>query len=176
MKPLTTHRGLFSILFREFVEMLFCLVRSACGWWLAAWLSVSLLSGCGGSGGYNGPTGTVKGKVTYLGKPVDEGTVVAFLSDEGYAASGKVGADGSYTLQSGTGTEVPVGTYKVSVTSISRAVVDMTPEQAMRMSQQPGGMPKADKAAVPSKYNTPGTSGLSYSVSKGENTINIELK
>jgi hemoglobin len=84
--------------------------------------------------------GSVKGRVTFNGKPLAQGAVT--LSDKGGKAhSAAIEADGSYGLEN-----VPPGEYKVAVR---------------------GG---------PAKFADPATSGLTVTVTKGKQVLDIELK
>lgn len=139
------------------------------------------LSGCPG-GGYSGPTGTVSGTVTLDGEPVPQGCTVAFVSDQGFAASGQLGAGGKYKLSvAGKGNEIPVATYKVTVTpSATGQMSDQDYEKMMQESASGGEKPKAEskpaEEVIPAKYSSTATSGLSFNVKKGPNTIDIKLE
>jgi hypothetical protein len=94
-----------------------------------------------------GDTGSVSGKVTVQGKPLAAGTVTFVSADK---KSPKVASapvkDGDYSLK-----DLPVGKYLVAVSS--------------------------DKAgAVPAKFATTDTSGLTYQAAEGAGQFNIELK
>jgi len=144
-------------------------------WLLNAWLGVAVMTvfGCG-SGGYSGPTGTVTGKVTLDGNPVPPGCTVSFVSPDGFTASAKVGADGSYKLLNVDKPEIPVATYKVAV---AQPAADMSgADYDQYMSAEGGAAAKAAPEAIPAKFQTVDASGLSYDVKEGPNPINIELK
>jgi hypothetical protein len=156
------------------------LMRRSGLWVIVAAAGLVIAGGCG-SGGYSGPTGTVRGTVTINGQPVPSGTGVAFLSDDGFTASGQVGPDGSYQLSSaGSGNQIPAVAYKVMVSAPVTGGVsadDADYEAMMEASASGAGQPApAAQAAVPPKYNSTATSGLSFTVTAGENTINIELE
>jgi len=121
------------------------------------------VSGCGSSGP---PMGRVYGKVTLNGKPVPKGTV-AFVttSPDGRNATGTIGEDGSYTLQTETpGDGALVGDYKVGIVSRDEVILDYIPPK-----------PVPPKRLVPEKYENPNTSGLTAKVESGSNTKNFEL-
>ena len=69
--------------------------------------------GCGKSGP-QGPTGTVHGRITHKGTPLDAGSNVYFTSDN-FSASGVVGQDGKFIVQSLQEPRVPAGKYQISV-------------------------------------------------------------
>ena len=135
--------------------------------------AITVTGGCS-KGGYSGPTGTVTGKVTLDGKPVPAGCLVTFVSEAGFTASGKVGADGSYTLLNVDKPEIPTATYNVGVTQPSAEVSGADYDKYMSA----GGAeePKAAPATIPAKFQSSTTSGLSFGVKEGPNTINIDLK
>jgi len=136
-------------------------------------LAMTVTGGCS-KGGYSGPIGTVTGKVTLDGKPAPQGSAVTFLSEAGYTGSAKVGADGSYTLMNVDKPELPVATYKVAVAQPASEMSGADYDKYM--SSGGGGEAKTEKAAIPAKYQNTETSGLSFDVKEGPNTINIDLK
>src|SRR5436309_21644 len=69
-----------------------------CATWLVA------LSGCSGAA-------TIKGKVTFQGRPVTHGSVI-LISADGRGHSGVIQHDGSFTVE-----DVPRGQAKVAVVS-----------------------------------------------------------
>jgi hemoglobin len=108
-------------------------------------------------------TGNVSGKVTYLGKPLTGGQV-GMHSAAGKTYSAAIKEDGSFSLKS-----VPVGTYKVTVMTQPAA-----PGAPRLPPAPPGGAAKG--VAIPVKYSTANTSGLTYEVSEGEQTFDIDLR
>jgi hypothetical protein len=149
-------------------------------WLVVAVAGLVVAGGCG-SGGYSGPTGTVRGTVTLNGESVPAGTGVVFLADDGFTASGQVGADGSYELSiADSGNQIPAATYKVMVSGAAAGGVsadDADYDAMMEASASGDAQPETPaQSTIPSKYNSTSTSGLSFTVSEGENTINIELQ
>ena len=134
-------------------------------------------SGCGS--GHSGPTGTVRGTVTLNGEPVPAGTGVVFVSDDGFSASGQVDAGGTYELSSAnTGTRIPAVSYKVMISAPSgdEVTAEETDYEAMMEASASGQAPSAaTPSAVPAKYGSTATSGLTFTVDAGDNTIAIEL-
>ena len=139
-------------------------------------------TGCGGGGGYSGPVGTVTGSIKLGGKPVPDGTSVTFIGDAGHTASGKVSGGGSYQLSTiandSKSDAIPVGKYRVCVTSPSTAqtMTDAEYDKMMTESASGGAAAKAPPSAIPAKYQTTTTSQLSFEIKEGPNTIDIELK
>jgi hypothetical protein len=119
--------------------------------------------GCGGRG-------DVSGKVTYDGKTVVFGTV-QFEGSDGMLRQGNIEPDGSYTVSG-----VATGEAKVAVSSRNPKSPDFTPIQ------REGGPPPPPRPeilgwfAIPEKYETTFTSGLTYTIKRGENKIDIDLK
>lgn len=125
--------------------------------------------------GCRGRDGEVTGKVTYRGTPLTAGSVT-FRSGE-LVRGASIQKDGTYTLQ-----DCPAGDYKVAV---------VVPD--LRFAPRPSGAPPIPKTEMPGKaaaeesaavapvkidarYKDVNTSGLSYKVGSGGQTIDIELK
>ena len=109
---------------------------------------------------------SVTGKVTYQGKPVMKGTV-SFVATEPSRrnATGLLDPNGMYKLQTeepGDGAEL--GDYDVTIFSHDEPILDYTPKE-----------PVKPKPLVPTKYESPKTSGLKRTVKSGSNTMNFEL-
>jgi len=123
-----------------------------------------VVSGCSKKSGME--TAPVSGKVTYRGKAVPTGTVM-FVPGAGPAATGEIGADGSYKLTTyATGDGAVIGTHKVTVTAL-QGMGDALPEQ--RNATPP--------PLVPAKYLNGETSGLVAEVKPGvKNEVNFDLK
>lgn len=156
LKSVARNRGLWAIL-----TLAFLLVSSGCG------------------SGYSGPTGTVSGTVTLNGEPVPPGTGVAFLSDDGYSASAQVGVGGKYQLSvAGQSNQIPAATYKVMISQAGGGQMSEADYDAMMQANASGtaaepAQPKEE--IIPAKYKSTATSGLSYKVEAGSNTIDINL-
>lgn len=132
-------------------------------------LFLSFLSGCGG----RGPTGTVTGKITKDGKPI--AAQVSYKGESSTASATSDPATGIYTLRSGQVTDIPVGTYQIAVSEVSSAVDTQSADYAAMMTGgASGSTPKSSE--IPAKYKAFGTSGLEFTVNKGENTFDIELE
>jgi hypothetical protein len=149
----------------------------------------------------------VKGRVTYKGEPVKNGTVF-FMPDEakgtvGPPAVGSITADGSYIMSTeSAGDGVIVGSHKVGITGLEPSPTNLAttpdpekdPEGFMEaktksVGQVLRGGPAARQEAdlftdragrkwrylVPKKYSNPEESGIIAKVSRGSNTMNIEI-
>jgi len=108
--------------------------------------------------------GEVRGKVTYKGQPVKEGSVTFLNTTEGGAAEAAIGPDGAYEVAGG----VVVGEY----------VVEIKPLMEMK-DTDPGKTPPAlvEKNApdIPRKYRQQGSTPLKAKVEHGKNEINFEM-
>lgn len=108
--------------------------------------------------------GEVRGKVTYKGKPVKEGTVTFLNVTEGGAAEATIGSDGAYEVAGG----VVVGEY----------IVEIKPLMEMK-DTDPGKTPPAlvEKNApdIPKKYRQQGTTTLKAKVERGPNEFNFDM-
>lgn len=123
---------------------------------------VFLISGCGSK---FPETASVKGTVSYGGKPVGNGTILFTPEGKGNAATGEIQADGTFqltTFQRNDG--AVVGAYKVSM-FINPPGVPGNPGQEFA-----GGKPP-----IPVKYNSPTTSDLKVTINSGENKLDLKL-
>jgi len=113
----------------------------------------------------SGPaTSPVKGKVTFQGKPVTEGTVTFLNPTEGGAAEAQINKDGSYTFQGG----VMPGEYLVVITPLMH-IVDTDPGKSP---PAPVEKPASD---IPQKYRQQGTTKLRASVKPGPNEFPFDM-
>lgn len=139
---------------------------------VAAFLAVSALTGCGGP-----YTGTVSGKVTYKGKPVEDGWVL-FTHPDGRYAKAAIQTDGTYSSS-----EVPGGP-EIKVAVYSQAPSLQIPPGTLlpggsRAPANPTYMESVKKnlrhVKLPDKYRNGATSGLSLTVNRGSNQFDIPL-
>lgn len=134
-------------------------------------LAVFALVGCGSN------TGSVSGKVTYKKKPFPGGTVT-FLDSKQQVKTAPIEADGNYTIEG-----VAAGPVKISVSP-----PPPPPKMPMGAKMDPAKMGAPAGAAsaapptgakpvsLPQRYQNPEESGLTYTVTKGKQEHNIELK
>jgi hypothetical protein len=153
-----------------------------------ALLVVAGISGCGGDG--RPRTEPVTGVVTLDGDPV-EGALVSFSPEggSGQSAVGTTDASGRYqltTFRQGDG--AVEGTYTLTVAKWDG--VAPIPAQTEAPAEQrdysdgdygdaytppDAAPPPPPKNLLPEKYNSPRTSELNYTVTRGENTYDIPL-
>lgn len=120
-------------------------------------VAVSLSGGCGSNSVPPGPT-TVRGKVTFNGKPVVGGLVV-FTPDpqrggHGKPARAETGSDGGFVLHLDASPQIPAGWYRVSIAP-APAIPD----------------PAAPAAPFPPKLGRPDQSGLEREVQSGKEHV-----
>lgn len=120
--------------------------------------AVTLIAGCTASD--NTPTGKVKGRVTYKGQPLKEGTIVFHPSD-GRSGVGQI-RDGEIvnvtTYEPGDG--APFGPCNVSIQAMSNATDMYAPR----------------KSLIPEKYASAEKSGLTADIIEGqETTVEFDL-
>jgi hypothetical protein len=119
--------------------------------------------GCGGRG-------DVSGKVSYKGKPLVFGTVQFEASDKTIKQA-NIEADGSYSIPG-----VPVGEAKVAVSSDN-------PKSSAFQPLQREGMPPSKPLPevvgwfpIPTEYQDLSKPKLTYTVTRGKNMYDIDLK
>jgi hypothetical protein len=138
----------------------------------AAGVCALALAACGCTGG----TGTVTGKVTYIGKALPGGTVTC-LARGNRPFMGKIEPDGTYTV-----TDVPIGPVKIAVEAAGPAgeppIALPKPDQPPPQMKPPASDPRPPHTtiALPKQYANPDTSGLEMTVVKGSNPFPIDLK
>lgn len=125
----------------------------------AGWVFVVLATGC------DRGTGTLSGQVTYKGQPVTSGMVTVVDAD-GVPHGASIQPDGKYRV-----TDVPAGPVRVAVTSPD-------PRIAAAEARGEGATPPPATAAwrpIPERYADAATSGLTFTVKRGDNVFPIEL-
>jgi len=125
--------------------------------------------------------GTVKGKVTFSGTPLPSGTV-AFYGANNTLGSASIEKDGTYAIP-----DAPLGQVRISVTvpkppppgmmgpgmAASKSIKSVDPESGKSISLVPSEQTKI--VPIPEKYASPDSSGLTFTVEKGEQTHDIKL-
>ncbi len=112
---------------------------------------------------------TLEGTVTYQGKPVPYGLVIATQAEGKVSATGNADENGKYKLSN-----VPLGTVQIAVNT--EAGRGMMMGQMMAKSKGAKGASAPSFVDVPKKYFDPTSSGITTNVVEGPNTFNIELK
>jgi hypothetical protein len=113
------------------------------------------------------PTGEVSGRVTVAGVPIQFGAI-AFIAENGQVATAPV-KQGAYQAHA-----VPVGAADVTVQAVR---LGLHPVGSPKFGPLPsGGPPLGEFVPVPSRYNSPKTSGLQYQVIAGEQTKDFDLE
>ena len=150
-----------------------------------------LLTGCSGSGvgaEARQPTYQVTGKVTLNGAPVPNAMVSFSPKGKQPVATGRSGADGTYTVTTyDAGDGAVAGDYVVLVTKSAAAPTasagghdpnNIPDGEAMHAAQSgAGGASNGAGSLLPEKYSRPDQSDLFAKVeAKSENVINFELK
>jgi hypothetical protein len=143
-------------------------------WWWLSLTAVTVLgvSGCGQ------PAGSVSGKVSYRGKPLKGGSVTMILADGSKSAPATINEDGTYRLD-----KVLAGPVKVAVETQSLAVQVRLPTYRPPAGTIAAGYAPPDSGGaarryvrIPPQYADPEKSGLTYTVTAGSQTYDIDLK
>jgi hypothetical protein len=118
--------------------------------------AVALHGGCGASAPPSNPT-TVRGRVTFQGKPVAGGLVV-FAPDPdrggaGRPARAQTGPDGTFQLRLGDAPQIPPGWYRVAIAGA------------------PGTPTEPDAVRFPPQLMRPDRSGLVREVAAGRENV-----
>jgi hypothetical protein len=122
-------------------------------------LSLLGLSGCGGPGPYTGSLYPVKGQVLLAdAKPLTGGTVHFIPKQRGLPASGKIEADGTFSLKSKTREGAAPGEYKVRIEPSSEFLV-----------KKGRATPKLPFAAKYREYD--GNTGLTATIKAGKTQL-----
>lgn len=120
-------------------------------------------SGCG-DGRPKVERGMVRGKVTFAGKPVTDG-IVRFENATGISQGAELDGEGRYEVKTHESVGLPPGNYQVAV--VPR--IGPAPGEVLLVN----GPPKENDSKVfpdiPEKVRDMATSGLSITVSVGEN-------
>ncbi len=119
------------------------------------------LAGCGGKP-------VVTGRVTYKGEPLPGGEI-HFITESGPSRSGVISDDGQFRVEG-----VPTGTVKVTISS-ERDEGGGAGGSPLGSPTGAAAKPVVRVSRIPAKYNAVATSGLTFTISGGKQTIDIEL-
>jgi hypothetical protein len=117
--------------------------------------------------------------VTYNGEVVKEGTVTFYPAQGGRPATGRIRSDGTYVLSTfGDGDGALVGEYRIAVEA--KSVVGGPPApKSLKEEITPTSAANPTKPSikwlVPEQYSSAESSGITATVSRGENEINFNL-
>lgn len=130
---------------------------------------LTVVTGCGDGGPAMNP---VSGKVTIGGQPAADVLVTFTPSDSSMeAASGRTGADGTYTLTSGIQGKPGAMTGSYTVTLMQQAASAVDPEQAgYSGGSNTSAPPPAPESSIPDDWSKP------VDVAAGENTIDLAVE
>ena len=147
--------------------------------WTVLLVAAAILAGCSGPPSDRPATYPVTGTVTYNGSPLADANLNFQLADGSGASVAKTDAQGKYSVQtfvSGDGARP--GEYKVAITKFE--TIESDPNQVPTDSEEyapPSGDEQAPPAKnlLPPKYADPNNSGLTATVTEGDNTVDFEL-
>jgi len=127
-------------------------------------------------------TGVVTGKVTYQNQPLTSGAVI-FHGTDGRVDSGAIDSEGRYTIP-----QAPIGPARVTVqVGQSGPVPRVSGPGRTAAAKHPGdakagthpskaGAPQGKPLVIPPKYQDPTQSGLTWTVTGGNQTYDIKLE
>ena len=111
---------------------------------------------------------TVRGKVTFQGRPVAQGRVVFVEPHYRIFQTAKLRPDGSYRVDMGDGPGLPAGDYQVAI---------LPPVVEPPGSKTFGPKTPLNPADIPPKYRDPATSKIAFAVKDGSNpSFDIDMK
>lgn len=121
---------------------------------------LATLAGCGGD-----LDASVKGVVTIGGDPLPTGSIVFHPDGDGPTGTAEIQQDGSFVVRTASQTGLRPGEYVVTITAVEGDTTLPTAENRnpeMRL-------------LVPARYALPETSGLRYTITPGNNVIQVSL-
>jgi hypothetical protein len=144
-------------------------------WRLLPLCLLAAAAGCGTGPPKPPPSAKVSGTVLYRGQPLPGGRISFVTVAGGFATTATIREDGKYEISA------PTGDVQISVDNsmlMPRRGSPMQPPQSEGMKQHSGGAEdpvKGQYVNLPSKYFRPDTSGLTYTVKKGDQTHDVPL-
>jgi hypothetical protein len=134
-------------------------------------LAAMLLLGATGCGNRT----TVRGKVTFQGRPVTYGSVIV-LSGDHTARSGVIEADGSYTVEGVHPGAVKIGVISHDPSRGRSTLRGHKPDPPARKGAAPRKTRTGGWFPLPRKFEDPETSGLSATLGPGRVAHDLDLK
>ena len=149
-------------------------VRLSCGGFSLGLLI--LLTGCGKRNPHAVEHAEVSGKVLFAGKPLPGGRITFRAANGTFAASEVIDENGNYKISA------PVGDVKIAVdnTMLRMKGKGGGPPKGMKAPRPPGAEKEAKPITgryvnIPSQFMDPDASGLTYTVTGGAQTHDVEL-
>lgn len=139
-------------------------------------LGVATVFGIAGGCSNESSMGNVQGTVTYDGKPLKHGAII-FEVDGNRPAYGQIEEGQIVNVSTFTANDgVPVGEAKVAVNSVSEpgSGNGSGPSGPSDRPGETGGI-VAGKNQLPLRYANPATSGLTATITAGENDLSFDL-
>jgi len=115
-------------------------------------------------------TGSVSGTVTFKGAPLSGGSVT-FHGENGKLDSAAIGPDGKYTMA-----QAPLGPVKAAVVTVKPSAPPTLPGGKETPKKESKTEPVGRFVPIPPKYHEPQTAGLHYTITSGDQTIDIKLE
>jgi hypothetical protein len=135
-------------------------------------------AGCGGGGSGRPHVDTVEvsGKVFFNGQPLPGGQVTFTAAEVQFVSSAVIDEKGDYKIDGPVGHEAKI--------SIDNRILFPSSSKYAQARKSGAGRPPGEEAPrikgtykkIPTKYHSPDTSGLTYTVTSGPQTYNIQLK
>ena len=136
--------------------------RSLAYWVTKSGLLLLFTAGCQG-------TGSVSGKVTFQGKPLVYGTVLLIGSDNA-SVQAEIQKDGQYSASGLAAGEVMIAVNSPNPKGVAVYAGWKDPNKKPPPFEVPGWF------AIPPKYENVTTSGLTFTIKRGSNSFDIEMK
>jgi len=130
------------------------------------------LAGCGHQGVDLGPFGTVSGRVTYKGVPVEEGVITFHCPDSGQVANAGLSDDGRYRIKLEGRDGLPIGNYNVY---IRPPLLDYKERARLLFPDSGRAYNPQEYPNIPMDYRFESSSGLKATVEEGENTFDFDM-
>jgi hypothetical protein len=129
-----------------------------------------LALGCGGCGPAG--KGNVSGQVTFKGKPLPLGSIAFYAQEGNKDVVTSLIRNGAYAVEG-----VPAGPAKITVMVVDPAKAGGGGKAANpKKGGDSAATGPAEAAALPERYRHPDQSGLTYTVTRGDQTHNLVLQ